>query len=126
MTQNNNNDVWVFIEQRDGIAADVSFELLCKGRKLAEAMQSRLVAIVMGNDVGDIAATTFQYGANEAILVSDPELEHYRTGPYERQLVGLIRDKRPRIALFGATIIGRDLAPRIASATQSGLTADCT
>ena len=126
MTENNNNDVWVFIEQRDGKAPDVSFELLCKGRKLAEAMQSRLVAIVMGHDVASIAAETFDYGADEAILITDPALEHYRTAPYERQLVELVRDRRPRIALFGATIIGRDLAPRIASATQSGLTADCT
>ncbi len=126
MTENNNNDVWVFIEQRDGKAADVSFELLCKGRKLAEALDGRLVAIVMGHDVAGIASQTFLYGAHEAILISDPALEHYRTGPYERQLVELVRKRKPRIALFGATIIGRDLAPRIASATQSGLTADCT
>ena len=126
MNEIDNNDVWVFVEQRDGRAADVSFELLCKGRKLAEALGSRLFAIVMGWDVSGIAAQSFVYGADEALLISDRSLEHYRTGPYERHLVQLIREKRPRIVLFGATIIGRDLAPRIASATQSGLTADCT
>jgi electron transfer flavoprotein alpha subunit len=126
MTELNSNDVFVFIEQRDGKAADVSFELLCKGRKLANALESQLVALVMGHDVASIASQTFTYGADEAILISDFALEHYRTGPYERHLVRLIQERRPRVVLFGATIIGRDLAPRIASATQSGLTADCT
>lgn len=126
MNEIDNNDVWVFVEQRDSRAADVSFELLCKGRKLADALGSRLVGVVLGHDVSSIAAKTFVYGADEAMLISDPALEHYRTGPYERHLVRLIREKCPRIVLFGATIIGRDLAPRIASATQSGLTADCT
>jgi len=126
MTEFNNNDVWVFVEQRDGKAADVSFELLCKGRKLADALQSRLLAVVMGKDVAGIATRCFAFGADEALVVSDPSLEHYRTAPYERHLVKLIREQHPRIVLFGASVIGRDLAPRIASATQSGLTADCT
>lgn len=126
MNHANNNDVWVFVEQRDGKAADVSLELLCKGRKLADAMESRLLSIVLGHNVDSVAAQTFTYGSDEALLISNPALEHYRTGPYERHLVKLIRERRPRIVLFGATITGRDLAPRIASATQSGLTADCT
>lgn len=126
MNELNNNDVVVFIEQRDGKAADVSLELLSKGRKLADALESRLVAVVLGYNVDTVANQTFTYGADEAILVSDPALEHYRTSPYERQLATVIHDRRPRVVLFGATIIGRDLAPRIASATQSGLTADCT
>jgi len=126
MTEFNNNDVWVFVEQRDGKPADVSFELLCKGRKLADALQSRLCAIVMGKDVAGIATRCFAYGTDEAMLINDPALEHYRTGPYERHLAKLIREQHPRIVLFGATVIGRDLAPRIASATLSGLTADCT
>ncbi len=126
MNQIKNSDVWVFVEQRDGKAADVSLELLCKGRKLADAMESRLISIVLGHNVDAVAAQTFAYGSNESLLISNPALEHYRTGPYERHLVKLIHEMRPRIVLFGATIIGRDLAPRIASATQSGLTADCT
>ncbi len=126
MNDMKSNDVWVFVEQRDSKAADVSFELLCKGRKLADALQSRLFAVVMGHEVDFLADQSFVYGADEALLISHPSLEHYRTLPYERHLVRLIREKMPRIVLFGATIIGRDLAPRIASATQSGLTADCT
>ena len=126
MNDTKSNDVWVFVEQRDNKAADVSFELLCKGRKLADALQGRLFAVVMGHEVALIAQQAFTYGADEVLLVSHPSLEHYRTLPYQRHLVKLIREYTPRIVLFGATIIGRDLAPRIASATQSGLTADCT
>jgi electron transfer flavoprotein alpha subunit len=126
MNDTKNNDVWVFVEQRDSKAADVSFELLCKGRKLADALHSRLFAIVIGHRVDFIAEQSFVYGADEVLLISDPSLEHYRTLPYERHLVKLVHERKPRIVLFGATIIGRDLAPRIASASQSGLTADCT
>lgn len=126
MNDHKSNDVWVFIEQRDSKAADVSFELLCKGRKLADALGSRLIGVVLGNDVQHVADQCFIYGTDEVLLLSHASLEHYRTLPYERLLVKLIRERTPRIVLFGATVIGRDLAPRIASATLSGLTADCT
>ena len=126
MNDTKTNDVWVIVEQRDSKAADVSLELLCKGRKLADALGSQLFAVVLGHDVGSIVEQTFLYGTDEVLLVSDPALEHYRTLPYERYVINLVRQRKPRIVLFGATIIGRDLAPRIASATQSGLTADCT
>ena len=120
------NEVWVFIEQRDGKPADVSFELLCKGHKLAESMKGLLKAIVVGDDVTGIAKQTFNYGADEALLIQDPSLKHYRTIPYSRILNELVKKHIPRIVLFGATVIGRDLAPRVASFTRSGLTADCT
>jgi electron transfer flavoprotein alpha subunit len=126
MTDITNHDVWVFIEQRDGVAADVCFELLCKGRKLADAMNGELRAIVIGNDCRGIAERTFRYGADEALVFSHPSLEHYRSLPYSRILIQLIKERSPRVVLFGATISGRDLAPRVASATMSGLTADCT
>lgn len=119
-------DVWVFIEQRDGKPADVSFELLCKGRKLADALGGALKAIVLGADPAPIALRTFNYGADEAVVVAHPALEHYRSLPYARTFIKLVREQQPRVVLFGATVIGRDLAPRVASATQSGLTADCT
>jgi electron transfer flavoprotein alpha subunit len=118
--------VWVFVEQRDGQPADVSFELLCKGRKLAEQMAGSLTAVVIAKNATDIARKTFRYGADEALVVEDPALEHYRTQPYARILTELVTERQPRVLLFGATIIGRDLAPRVASATRSGLTADCT
>ena len=119
-------EVWVFVEQRDGQPADVSFELLCKGRKLAEQMAGTLTAVVIAKNGHEIARQTFRYGADEALVVQDPALEHYRTDPYGRILTDLVARHQPRVLLFGASIIGRDLAPRVASATRSGLTADCT
>jgi len=119
-------EVWVFVEQRAGKPADVSFELLSKGRKLADAMGGVLTGVVIGDDVRPIAVETFQYGADEALVVQHESLRDYRTLPYSRILNGLVNTRKPRIVLFGATITGRDLAPRVASHTVSGLTADCT
>jgi electron transfer flavoprotein alpha subunit len=121
-----NKDVWVFIEQRNGKAADVSFELLSKGRKLAETLKGNLKAVVIGYGINDIVERTFNYGAEEVLVADHPQLEHYRTMPYSRILNELVEKHSPRVVLFGATIIGRDLAPRVASYTKSGLTADCT
>ena len=123
---NINRDVWVFVEQRNGKPADVSFELLSKGRKLAENLKGSLKAVVIGSNVKELAKETFKYGAVEAITVDNPVLEHYRTMPYSRLMNELVEKFKPRIILFGATVIGRDLAPRVASHTKSGLTADCT
>lgn len=120
------NEVWVFIEQRDGKPADVSFELLCKGLKLSDAMKGKLKAIVIGDNLNEIVEQTFTYGADETIVIEHPSLKHYQTIPYSRILNELIKKHVPRIVLFGATVIGRDLAPRVASHTRSGLTADCT
>lgn len=121
-----NKDVWVFIEQRNGKPADVSFELLSKGRKLADNMKSSLKAIVIGHNIKPIAEETFKYGAEEAIVVDNEQLAHYLTMPYSRILNELVEKYQPRVMLYGATVIGRDLAPRVASHTKSGLTADCT
>jgi electron transfer flavoprotein alpha subunit len=121
-----NRDVWVFIEQRNGKPADVSFELLAKGRRLAENLKSRLISIVAGYNAKAIAEQTFHYGAVECLLIDHPDLEHYSTLPYSRTIINLVETYKPRVMLFGATIIGRDLAPRVASHTKSGLTADCT
>jgi electron transfer flavoprotein alpha subunit len=119
-------DVWVFIEQRGGKPADVSLELLCKGRKLAQAMGGMLKAVIMGERVDALVADAFRFGADEALVMDHPSLKQYRTMPYSRIMSDLVSTHAPRIVLFGATIIGRDLAPRVASATRSGLTADCT
>jgi len=120
------NEVWVFIEQRDGKPADVSFELLCKGHKLAQEMNGKLKSIVIGDGVEEIAKETFRFGADEVLLIEHPSLKNYRTLPYSRIINDLVKTIIPRIVLFGATVIGRDLAPRVASHTKSGLTADCT
>ena len=119
-------DVWVFIEQRSGKAADVSYELLSKGRKLAETLKGSLKAVLLGSEIKDVAEETFLYGAKEVMLIDHPELKDYRTIPYSRIFSQLVDEHKPRIVLFGATFIGRDLAPRVASHTRSGLTADCT
>jgi electron transfer flavoprotein alpha subunit len=120
------NEVWVFIEHRNGKAADVSLELLSKGRKLADTMGGLLKSIVVGQNVNHLAVESFVYGADEAYLIDHENLKYYRTLTYSRVLNDLITNETPRIVLFGATIIGRDLAPRVASNTKSGLTADCT
>ncbi len=122
----NKKEVWVFIEQHDGKPADVSFELLSKGRKLADNLSGILKAVVIGNNVKNIAEESFKFGTDEAILIDHESLEKYRDVPYSRILTDLVKQRQPRIVLFGATIIGRGLAPRVASNTTSGLTADCT
>jgi len=120
------NDIWVFIEQRGGKPADVSFELLSKGRKLADTMKVLLKAVVIGHGVRTLAEETFRYGVDEAYVIDHADLHDYATLPYSRILNALVDEHKPRVFLFGATIVGRDLAPRVASHTRSGLTADCT
>ena len=120
------NEVWVFVEQRSGKPAEVSFELLSKGRKLAEILNGSLKAVAIGSDMQKIAQQTFQYGAKECLLVDHPDLKDYKTVPYSRIMSELVSEYKPRIVLYGASFIGRDLAPRVASYTRSGLTADCT
>ncbi len=120
------HEVWVFMEQRAGKAADVSFELLSKGRKLAESLKGTLKAVVIGHEMNELAKRCFLFGATEVLLVDHPELKIYNTLPYARIMSELVDKHQPRIVLFGATFIGRDLAPRVASHTKSGLTADCT
>lgn len=124
--ENKKQEVWVFIENRNGKPADVSLELTCKAHKLAADMKGIVRTIVIGNKVKSVAEETFKYGADEAFLIEDPSLEQYLTMPYSRIMNDLINEFQPRIVLFGATIVGRDLAPRVASNTLSGLTADCT
>jgi len=122
----NTHQVWVFIEQRDGKVADVSFELLSKGRKLAQQLKGTLKAVVIGHQMQEVARATGRFGAQEVLLADHPQLKEYNTLPYSRVMSELVDKHQPRIVLFGASFIGRDLAPRIASHTLSGLTADCT
>lgn len=119
-------EIWVFIEQTDSVPADVSFELLSKGRKLADSFGGVLKAVVIGYQVKNLVRETFRYGAEEVLLIDHSHLQNYHTLAYSRILNKLVLKHQPRIFLFGATFVGRDLAPRIASHTRSGLTADCT
>jgi electron transfer flavoprotein alpha subunit len=119
-------DVWVFIEQNEGEIVDASLELLGKGHELARQLGSQVWGLLFGNEVDGLVDQVHQHGADHVLLSDHPELEMYRTLPYTRVAVDLVRQHQPYIFLIGATPVGRDLAPRIASALQAGLTADCT
>ena len=123
---NDRRDVWVFVEQDMGGIAAVSLELLCKARDLAERLGSRVCALLCGHDIAPLAEKVIHYGADLVLLADHPELSEYRTLPYARLAIDLLRERQPYIFLLGATPVGRDLAPRIASAVRAGLTADCT
>ncbi|MCF7832624.1 MAG: electron transfer flavoprotein subunit alpha/FixB family protein [Candidatus Marinimicrobia bacterium] len=120
------HEVWVYIEKKNDNIADVSLELLSKGRKLAEKLNGTLKAVIIGDNLEELAKQTFHYGADEALVVEHADLKEYLTMPYSRILSELVKERQPRIVLFGATFVGRDIAPRVASNTLSGLTADCT
>lgn len=119
-------DIWVFIEQENGKMADVSLELLAKAQELAQTLNGEVCALLCGYHGDKLAETCVHYGATRVLWADHTELEVYRTLPYARIATDLARERRPHVFLFGATAIGRDLAPRIASALQVGLTADCT
>ena len=121
-----NRQVWVFIEQGEGNVANVSLELLSKARELADGLNGRVCALLFGHEIADLTATVVHHGADVIFLADHPELALYRTLPYARVAADLVRERQPYIFLLGATPIGRDLAPRIASAAWAGLTADCT
>lgn len=126
MNDTNSRDVWVYVEQEQGEIAPVSLELLGKAQELARRLGSSVCALLMGQSVDDLATTAIHHGAEQVLLADHPELASYRTLPYARVAIDLVRQRRPYIFLLGATPVGRDLAPRIASALGAGLTADCT
>ena len=119
-------NVWVFIEQDEGKLASVSLELLGKAFELARTLGSEVWAVLCGYRVGELPETLIQHGADRVLLADHAELELYRTLPYARVIINLIRERQPYIFLVGASPVGRDLAPRVASAVRAGLTADCT
>ena len=119
-------DTWIFIEQTDGQIADVSLELLAKAGELARTLGGQVWALLFGYQIDYLAQRVIHYGADRVLLADHPELELYRTLPYCRVAVDLIEKYHPNIFLVGATPLGRDLAPRVASSLQVGLTADCT
>ena len=120
------NNVFVYIELENRVPADVSLELLTKGRELATTLGVKLEAVVLGHNLCDIAEELAKYGADTVWTVDDKEFAPFRTLPHTAVMCGLIEQEKPQIALFGATSIGRDFAPRVSSALFSGLTADCT
>lgn len=119
-------NVWVFIEQEGGVIADVSLELLCKGRELAAELGVKTEAILLGDKLEKCIPTLYEYGADKVFLAEDARLEPFTVQPYAKVIMDLIHEYKPNILLFGATLKGRELAPRVASEKLAGLTADCT
>nr|WP_294478851.1 electron transfer flavoprotein subunit alpha/FixB family protein [uncultured Victivallis sp.] len=119
-------NVWIFIEQEAGKIADVSLELVCKGRELAAKLGVKTEALLLGDKVGHCVETLYSYGCDTVYLVEDERLEPFTVLPYARAIVDLVKEHKPNILLFGATLKGRELAPRVASEKLGGLTADCT
>ncbi|MFH1479036.1 MAG: electron transfer flavoprotein subunit alpha [Candidatus Omnitrophota bacterium] len=119
-------DVWVFCEQKNGVIQSVSYELLGKGRELADTLGVDLCGVLLGDNIKGEAIKIVQRGANKVYLVDAPKLKHYQSEPYTKVLVKLIKEYRPEIVLCGATSIGRSLISRVAIGIHAGLTADCT
>ena len=120
------NNIFVYIELENGVPADVSLELLTKGRELASTLGVKLEAVALGHNLAGIEKELAKYGADTVWVADDKEFAPFRTLPHTAVMCGLIEQEKPQIALFGATSIGRDFAPRVSSALFSGLTADCT
>lgn len=120
------NNLIVYCEYEDGKIADVSLELLTKGRQLADRLGVRLEAVVAGDRLDGIEKQIFPFGVDTVYKVQDQRLYPYTSLPHSSILINLFKEIEPVIALMGATSIGRDLGPRVSSARHSGLTADCT
>ena len=119
-------EVWVFAEQEEGKLAEIAFELLGKARELADKLGVKVGAVLMGAGVEALAKPLFEGGADIVHLVDDPALRVFRNKAYRHALVELVKECSPQIVIFGATHMGRDLGPAVASALRCGLTADCT
>ena len=119
-------NVYVFVEQREGVIQNVGLELLGKARELADALNEKVYAMLLGHDLTTQAQECIAYGADTVLRVDAPELASYVTEPYAQAIYQIIRDNKPSIVLIGATTIGRDLGPRLSARVETGLTADCT
>jgi len=123
---NRKGEVWVFAEQHNGQLEDTPIELMSKARKLADKLKVKLAALLVGDNIKGLAEKLIHYGADKIYIAQHPLLAHYQTNSYAKVICDLIGKHKPQIVLYGATIAGRDLAPRVASAIKAGLTADCT
>ena len=119
-------NVFVIAEQRDGELQKVSTELIGKARELADDLGQEVYAILLGENVKAKADVLIHHGADKVIVVDHPLLKEYVTEPYAKSIYAIVQKYDPEIVLFGATSIGRDLAPRLAARIHTGLTADCT
>ena len=120
------NNVFVYLEIEGTTVADVSLELLTKGRKLANQLGCQLEAVAAGNNLAGIEKQVLPFGVDKLAVLGAPGLFPYTSLPHSSVLINLFKEEQPQICLMGATVIGRDLGPRVSSALTSGLTADCT
>lgn len=120
------NGVWVFAEQREGELQKVSLEILGEGRKLADKLGTKLTALVLGENIGELGKVLGEHGADEVLVVDNPLLKNYTTDGYTKAICEVASERKPGILFIGATFIGRDLGPRVAARLSTGLTADCT
>lgn len=126
MNKNDYKNVFVFAEQREGVIQPVALELIGKATDLAKELGEKVVAVLAGYNMDAQAKTLIEYGADEVIKIDHKNLENYLTEQYAQVIDQVITAFRPSIFLFGATTIGRDLAPRLSARMSTGLTADCT
>ncbi len=119
-------DIWVFAEQEDGVLSGTTFELLAKAHDLKAKLGQgdEIVAVLLGSGVSELAQTLFAYGAEKVIIAEHEALAVYSARPYEKALVQLCERRKPSIFLFAASVIGRDVAPRVMCSLRTGLTAD--
>lgn len=120
------NDVWVIGELVDGKVHPVTVELIGEGKKLADKINKKLAVVVVGNGVRDVAEKLLHFGADKVLYIEHELLKDFNTEGYAITISDLIKERKPEIVLLGATSIGRDIGPRIAAKTGTGLTADCT
>ncbi len=125
MKGGHDESVWVFAEQRNGKLPSSSLEMLGGGRKIADKLKTKLAAILFGYDVKNLVKELIAYGADKVYIADDSLLSFYQSETYSTTLADLIKLYKPEILLLGATVIGRDLAPRVAAKVYTGLTADC-
>ena len=119
-------DIFVIVEQRNGVVQKVTKELIGESVKLAGDLGEEVVAVLMGYNIKGEAEQLIHYGASKVLVLDHPVLENYTTEPYVKGIVSVIQQFDPNIVLFGASSIGRDMAPRVAGRVHTGLTADCT
>jgi len=123
---NDYKDIWIFAEQRNGKLMNVAIEILGEARKLADKKGVNVGAVLIGHNVENLSKDLISYGADIVYVVDNPLLSNYTTEGYAKAVSQLANEYEPEVILYGATFIGRDLAPRIASRLMTGLTADCT
>ncbi len=122
----NFHGVWVYCEQRLGKLMPTDLELISEGRRLADELGTELCGLLLGDEVEELAKELGGYGADRVFVVNDPLLHYYTTDAYTKVICDIVKAKKPEVLLFGATNIGRDLAPRCAARLHTGLCADCT